>query len=99
MDQIRATMLRAWARLNRSHERQRADPPRPGRPRDAGTPVSASESEALGKPGFADEALPWMDAVHRFALRLTRDPAAAEDLVQETYLRAFRVMGAVRARH
>jgi RNA polymerase sigma-70 factor, ECF subfamily len=90
MDRIRATMLKAWAHLNRSHVRQRSDPPRAGRPRDPGAPVPLPESEALGKPGFAEEALPWMDAVHRFALRLTRNGAEAEDLVQETYLRAFR---------
>lgn len=90
MDRIRATMLKAWARLNRSDVRQRSDPPRAGRPRDPGAPVPPSEAQALGKPGFAEEALPWMDAVHRFALRLTRNGTEAEDLVQETYLRAFR---------
>jgi RNA polymerase sigma-70 factor, ECF subfamily len=42
------------------------------------------------KAGFAEEALPWIDAVHRFALRLTRHPVNAEDLVQETFLRAYR---------
>jgi RNA polymerase sigma-70 factor (ECF subfamily) len=31
-----------------------------------------------------------MDDVYRFAMSLTRDAAQAEDLVQETYLRAFR---------
>lgn len=30
-----------------------------------------------------------IDRVYRFALHLTRDPADAEDLVQETYLRAY----------
>ena len=83
-------MMKAWARLNHSDVRQRSDPPRAGRPRDPGAALPASESQALGKPGFAEEALPWMDAVHRFALRLTRSGAEAEDLVQETYLRAFR---------
>ena len=39
---------------------------------------------------FAREALPWMDDVYRFALSLTRDPTDAEDIVQETYLRAYR---------
>jgi RNA polymerase sigma-70 factor, ECF subfamily len=90
MDRIRATMMKAWARLNRSHLRQRSDPPRAGRPRDPGVMLPPQETRALGKPGFAEEALPWMDAVHRFALRLTRNDTEAEDLVQETYLRAFR---------
>lgn len=31
-----------------------------------------------------------MDDVYRFALSLTRDPADAQDIVQETYLRAYR---------
>lgn len=39
---------------------------------------------------FAREALPFMDDVYRFAYSLARNPADAEDLVQETYLRAFR---------
>jgi RNA polymerase sigma-70 factor, ECF subfamily len=39
---------------------------------------------------FEAEALPHLDAVYRFALRLTGSPSEAEDLVQETYLRAFR---------
>jgi RNA polymerase sigma-70 factor (ECF subfamily) len=39
---------------------------------------------------FRDEALPHLPAVTRFALSLTRDESDAEDLVQETYLRAFR---------
>ena len=39
---------------------------------------------------FRDDALPHLPAVTRFALSLTRDESDAEDLVQETYLRAFR---------
>lgn len=31
-----------------------------------------------------------MDDVYRFALSLTRDPTDAQDIVQETYLRAYR---------
>jgi len=39
---------------------------------------------------FERDALPWMDDVYRFAFSLTRNGADAEDLVQETFLRAFR---------
>jgi RNA polymerase sigma-70 factor (ECF subfamily) len=39
---------------------------------------------------FEDEALVYADALYGSALRMTRNPADAEDLVQETYLRAFR---------
>ena len=40
--------------------------------------------------GFAREALSYVDSLYGTALRLTRRPADAEDLVQETYLKAFR---------
>lgn len=39
---------------------------------------------------FRDEALPHLPAVSRYALSLTRDEADADDLVQETFLRALR---------
>ncbi len=45
-----------------------------------------TEADALV---FEQELLASIEAVHRFALQLARDPATAEDLVQETYLRAL----------
>lgn len=62
--------------------------PRTRRREPAGIPP---DLQALEKPGFADEAVPWMDAVHRFAIRLTHgDHDRAADLVQDTFLKAYR---------
>jgi len=38
---------------------------------------------------FLDTTMPYLDAIHALARRLTDGQEAAEDLVQETYLRAF----------
>lgn len=46
--------------------------------------------EEAARASFAKEALPHMDTLYNGAVYMTRDPALAEDLVQETYLKAFR---------
>ena len=39
---------------------------------------------------FAEQAMEFMPSLYTAALRMTRNPADAEDLVQETYLKAYR---------
>src|SRR3954451_23602670 len=42
---------------------------------------------------FADQAMEYMPALYSAALRMTRNASDAEDLVQETYLKAYRGFG------
>ncbi len=71
----------------------------PGTPEAAGTreaagpleldwPVMTTETEDLGRL-FEEQALPYMDQLYAAALRMTRNPADAQDLVQETYVKAY----------
>jgi RNA polymerase sigma-70 factor (ECF subfamily) len=48
-------------------------------------------------PRFEDLALPHLKALYRLAFRLTGNTAAAEDLVQETYLKAFQGFASLRS--
>ena len=64
------------------------------RVRSAGMPTDSRgderpESDAERSDRFEREALPYLDGLYSAALKLTRSPAEAEDLVQETYLKAF----------
>ncbi len=51
------------------------------------TPVTLTRED---KKRFQTEALPLLDSLYAAGLRMTRNPADAEDLVQETMLRAYR---------
>src|ERR1700721_1716295 len=42
---------------------------------------------------FVELAMDYMGSLYSAALRMTRNPADAEDLVQETYLKAYRAFG------
>jgi RNA polymerase sigma-70 factor (ECF subfamily) len=42
---------------------------------------------------FSDVAMEFMPSLYTAALRMTRNPSDAEDLVQETYLKAYRAYG------
>ena len=50
---------------------------------------AATDEQAL-RERFERDVLPLLPSLYGAALRMTRNPADAEDLVQETYLRAFR---------
>jgi RNA polymerase sigma-70 factor (ECF subfamily) len=49
-----------------------------------------SKEEIQKQEDFEEEIVPHLDAMYNFALRLTSDPSNAEDLVQDTIVKAFR---------
>ncbi len=51
--------------------------------------VGAAVDETALAQRFERDALPMLDQLYGAALRMTRNPADAEDLVQETYVKAF----------
>jgi RNA polymerase sigma-70 factor (ECF subfamily) len=76
-----------------------------GRPRwlkrsgDTGAPAHYTQLTAMfgrkpsnggARPGFEADALSHLDGLYGTALRLTRNEADAQDLVQDTYVNAFR---------
>lgn len=54
------------------------------------TPVKRSYSEAKKIQVFDGEFMPHVDSMYNFAYRLTFDEDDAKDLVQDTYMKAFR---------
>jgi len=55
-----------------------------------GGATAVGYSGQVSSDTFETEALSFLDALYRTALRMTRSEADAEDLVQETYIKAFR---------
>jgi RNA polymerase sigma-70 factor (ECF subfamily) len=54
----------------------------------------AESTEAdLKRAMFEEQALPFMDQLYAAAMRMTRNPADAADLVQETFVKAFQAFG------
>jgi RNA polymerase sigma-70 factor (ECF subfamily) len=64
---------------------------RPVRTRGAQKAVGAvaDETSEQRRARFERDALPFLDQLYSAALRMTRNPADAEDLVQETFVKAF----------
>ena len=54
------------------------------------TNSNVSETPAQRTARFEQDALPFLDQIYAGALRMTRNPADAEDLVQETFAKAYR---------
>lgn len=54
------------------------------------TPIKKTYSEAKKVQVFESEFMPHIDSMYNFAYRLTFDEDEAKDLVQDTYLKAYR---------
>jgi RNA polymerase sigma-70 factor (ECF subfamily) len=50
---------------------------------------SSRETSEQRRARFERDALPFLDQLYAAAMRMTRNPADAEDLVQETFVKAF----------
>jgi RNA polymerase sigma-70 factor (ECF subfamily) len=71
-------------------QRTSVAPTRPLGPRSEGVRrVTRSDGQAEQQRRFERDALPFLDQLYAAAMRMTRNPADAEDLVQETFLKAY----------
>jgi RNA polymerase sigma-70 factor (ECF subfamily) len=57
--------------------------------REGGSRTEVAETRAERDARFERDALPYLDQLYPAALRMTRNPADAEDLVQETFVKAY----------
>ena len=55
----------------------------------AGGPVRQEMTDEERQRRFSEEALPYLDALYSAALRYTRNPADADDLVQDAFAKAY----------
>lgn len=72
------------------------EPTRSTRRSTAGTSVDSlvmTDELAVRRALFQEQALPFMDQLYGAAMRMTKNPADAADLVQETFVKAFAAFG------
>jgi RNA polymerase sigma-70 factor (ECF subfamily) len=94
-----APVVRSSTRPANSGPRRRSDPatgpvnaasPALNRSRaDGRGNAVAEETVEERRARFERDALPYLDQLYAAAMRMTRNPADAEDLVQETFVKAF----------
>ncbi|WP_403020347.1 sigma-70 family RNA polymerase sigma factor [Salinibacterium sp. GXW1014] len=75
-----------------------SDIPAPEDHESAAPPTDARDDAAEGaspelRDLFEEQAMPFMDQLYAAGMRMTRNPADAADLVQETYVKAFAAFG------
>jgi RNA polymerase sigma-70 factor (ECF subfamily) len=58
--------------------------------------ILMAEDARNTEPSFRDSALQYLDGLYAYAMTLARNQAEAEDLVQETYVRAMRAFERLR---
>jgi len=62
-------------------------------PTEAPAPTEEPKKGAATKALFEEQALQYMDQLYAAAMRMTRNPADAADLVQETFVKAYQAFG------
>ena len=56
---------------------------------DVDAALEAVDADAVKRALFEEQALPFMDQLYAAGMRMTRNPADASDLVQETFVKAY----------
>jgi RNA polymerase sigma-70 factor (ECF subfamily) len=84
-----------YARTRIDAEREGNGLPSTQNPAPEEAPEEATEAERAER--FERDAMPLIDQLYSAAMRMTRNPADAEDLVQETYLKAYAAFASFKA--
>ncbi|GHJ50136.1 hypothetical protein Cs7R123_74780 [Catellatospora sp. TT07R-123] len=72
-----------------SAQRPVVEEPQPKKLQKVVSRLTSTDSVEERRARFERDAMPFLDQLYAAALRMTRNPADAEDLLQETFLKAF----------